>query len=189
MTGHPGAEILALWAGGDIDGNIASELGLHVESCAECLRNVDEIKRTREILAGHFAEPSEAELQQLRRELTRRLDQRRRGRRSYWSLASAAAVIVIATMPLTHRTTPIPPVAEQTIQLPVFPPSVHLALILPEEKEITSAPARRAHPEHAAGLRAVNLVPGANGSTELRLTTADPNVVILLAQTERPVEQ
>lgn len=188
MTRHPGVQILALWAGGDIDGHAASELGLHVECCAECRRNVEEIKRTREILAGYLAEPSATELQQLRTGLTQRLDQRRRSRGWCWSLAGAAVAIVIATMPL-HRTAPVPPVAERTIQLPAFSASLHLALILPEEKQITARRAPRAHPEQQAGLRAVNFVPGANGSTELRLTTADPNVVILLAQTERTVEQ
>src|SRR5690348_3960853 len=104
MNGHPAAEILALWAGGEIDGIVVSELGLHLESCAECRRNVDEIKRIREILVGSFEEPSEIELQQLRTGLIRALDKRGRTGRWCWSLASAAAVMVVVTLLLTHRT-------------------------------------------------------------------------------------
>lgn len=189
MTGHPAAEILALWAGGDIDGDVRAELGLHLESCAECRRNVDEIRRTREILAASFEEPSETDLRQLRIGLLRSIEKRRRTARWCWSLAGAVAVLALVTMPTTHRTAPISPVAERNIQLPAFPASVHLALTLPEKKRIPAKPASRADLEQQTGLRAVNFVPGANGSTQLRLTTADPNVIILLTETESRVEQ
>ncbi len=66
---------------------------------------------------------------------------------------------------------------------------MHLALNLPEVKRVTRPPVRRSNDRPEVGLRAVNLVPRADGSTELRLITADPNVVILLPVVERTIQQ
>lgn len=189
MNRHPAAEILALWTGADLDRDVTSELGLHLEGCAECRRKVEEIKRAQELLAASFEEPSEADLLQVRVGLRQSLEKRRL-LLWCWSLAGAAAALVLATVGVTHRSAPVAALEERTIQLPPFPISTRVALEVPDSKQIAKAHLQRRRTEQPTGLRAVNFVSGADGSTLLRLTTADPNVIILLPQpTERTVEQ
>jgi hypothetical protein len=189
MTGHPAAEILALWAAADLDPHVTSEVGLHLESCAECRGYVGEIKHTREVLAGCWEEPSEADLFQLRIGLGRSLERRRRTARWCWSLAAAASALVFMFGGVSHRSARVPAVTQESIQLPPLRISMPVALDIPAVKQVGRPRAQRPRAGQDAGLRGVNFVPRADGSTELRLTTADPNVIILLPRTETTVEQ
>jgi anti-sigma factor RsiW len=187
MNAHPDPKALALWAGGETDA--AEELGSHLQQCAECRGTVEEFERTRELLLGALAEPSEFDLQLVRRGVARHLDVRQRGLRWSWSLCGALAALVVVCIFSRHREQPTLAVAQPAVQLPILRKPMHLALSLPEVKRVTRPPVRRSNDGAEAGLRAVNLVPRADGSTELRLTTADPNVVILLPVVERRIEQ
>lgn len=188
MSKHPGEEVLALWAGGELDGSVAPEVNRHLEACTECRGRAEEIRSVRELLQGAFAEPSEADLQQLRSGLERLL-KKRQATRWCWSLASAAAGLVFVLVGVSHRSTPVPIVPERTVQLLTLTRPVHLALNIPDTKPVVKRRVLPSRAEQPAGLRAVNFVPGADGSIQLRLTTADPNVIILLPTTERTGEQ
>lgn len=189
MSGHPQLEVLALWAGGDLEGSASLDVGMHLDSCAECRGSVEEIRRTQDFLRGAFEEPSEADLQLVRYGVAGRLVLQGRTARWCWSLVSSAAGLVLVAAIVMHRNAPVPAVAEPAIQLPAWYVPVHPALEIPELSRAERPPAQRAHALEDAGLRAVNFVARPDGSTQLRLTTADPNVVILLPPTERTVEQ
>jgi hypothetical protein len=87
-----------------------------------------------------------------------------------------------------QRKTPTAP--ERALQLPPSHDRMHFALNIPEVKRLERSPRRRpTHSPEDAGLRTVNFVARADGTTQFRVTTADPNVVILLSPLERTVEQ
>jgi len=189
MSGHPDPHELALWAGGDLHLSDAPRVGLHLDGCAECRQTVEEIESTQVLLRSAFAEPSEVDVESVRGGLARRLAARQRTARWCWSMGCAAAALLILFLGATYRKLPVPPVAERSIQLPRLSAPAHVELEIPEVKQVARPRPQRPHAREEAGLRAVNLLPGADGSLELRLTTADPNVIILLPPTERTVEQ
>ena len=189
MSGHPDPQVLALWVGGDLEVDAASRVGLHLDACAECRETVEEIERSKAILQSSFPEPLEVDLESVRRGVARTLAGRRRTVRWGWSLGSAAAALVLVFAGLTNRKPRVPIAPELVVQLPPFPIRIHLALEIPDEKRTIGSRHQRAHAGGEAGLRAVNFVPRADGSTELLLITADRNVVILLPPTERTIEQ
>jgi anti-sigma factor ChrR (cupin superfamily) len=189
MSGHPDSRTLALWVGGDLDAKSASTVGLHLDGCAGCRGTVGEIEKAQAMLRSAFPEPSEVDLQWVRCGVTRSLEDQRRTARWCWSLGSAAAALVLLFAGITHRQAPVPAAPVNTVQLPALSVPIHLALEIPEVKRTVLLRPERSRTRSEAGLRSVNFVPGADGSTQLRLTTADPNVIILLPPTERMIEQ
>ncbi len=189
MNGHPDPQTLALWAGADLKPDAAAEVELHSEDCAECRRTVHEIEKAQQLLRSAFEEPSETDLARVRRGIAWGLETRRRTARWCWSFATLAASLVLLFLGLMHRKALLPTPQESTVRLPLVAVRIQLALEIPELKQMERG--RRPHPHigPTAGLRAVNFVPSANGSVQIKLTTADPNVIILLPSAERTVEQ
>lgn len=189
MNGHPDMQALALWAGGDLEPDIAAELESHLRNCAACRGTVDEIEKAQELLRSAFNEPSEADLARVRRGIAGALEGRRRTARWCWSFGAVAASLMLLFVGLTHRKAPLQTREESPIELPLVTLRMHLMLGIPEVKRMERPSARRSPKEVEPGLRTVDFVPGVDGSSQLRLTTADPNVVIILPRKETTVEQ
>jgi hypothetical protein len=189
MTGHPDPHTLALWVGGDLDGHAAPKVKLHLEACPNCRKTVEEIEATQLLLQFAIREPSEAELLGVRRGISRGLRHRRRMILWSWSLGSAAAILVLLFAVVTPPPPPVPPAQKGMVQLPLPQRRMYPGLEIAEVKRVERRSSRRAFEGVGAGLRAVNFARGPHGLTQMRLTTTDPNIVIILPSTETAIEQ
>ncbi len=188
MSGHPDPHTLALWAGGDLDSIAKFKLAPHVNSCAQCRQTIQELERAKAMLQGAFAEPFETDLQWVRCGVAERLKAQRGTKRWSWFPGTAfAALAVFVSIAVMRRDLPEPLKQKEPVLLPIPHVPMQLALTIPDLKRVGRP--RPTHNPREAGLRTVNLVARTDGTTQFRITTADPNVVILLSPMERTVEQ
>jgi anti-sigma factor RsiW len=190
MMEHVREEQLALYASGDLAPREDSALGAHLRSCRQCQRVLADFRNTRSFIESSLRDPEPEDLTQLRDRIATRLQQRSRWRTSdirlRWFPAGAAAMIalVIIGLSLTHRIT--------VLQRP----SQDVARATPVEKtkaapSIDAAPVRGVAANHRHsyrrrdGIRSVAVIARANEPPVIRITTLDPNVVILWHINER----
>jgi len=183
MTEHPKEKDLALYAGNDLPDTEAVLVRRHLAECAGCESLAEEFAAAGEWLASCKSEPLARELRSVRENVMRRMAPRRAGFR-WWQwlpvpLACAAAALYWAG---GDRTTgrPLEQSADQR---------VHIALATPKPAAPVPAQARmtrrKRRAETVPGVRAVALITPPGRAAVIRLTTADPNVVILLEADER----
>ncbi|MDQ2839446.1 MAG: hypothetical protein M3Y72_00060 [Acidobacteriota bacterium] len=195
MNDHPTDQVLALYSSCDVSSSEYAQLTAHLDSCQTCRSALDDLKDVQQLLRAAFPEPDDLELQHLRASIIERVDRQKGTNRRPWVWnAAIAAVTTIAFIVTVHRgnfglpdTSPplyvrsIPPPVQIASELPLpSAPVLMTRLSLPPGSR--SARARRSHAE--AGIRAAVWNIRSNGSSQLKLTTADANVVILLPLTK-----
>jgi hypothetical protein len=175
---HIREERLALCASGDL-----SDIEQHLSGCAVCQQVLAEFEQTRELLANSRCEPAEEDLQEVRTRVMSRLEkQARTEHRLRWSAGVAAAAAIFALC-LFH----LNPSQPTTVSLPSaprrpMPPATEqIARSAPDAKRKTI----HVHCVETPGLRSVALIARADGTSLIKMTTTDPNVVILLPSEER----
>ncbi len=182
MNTHPNELSLALYAGGELDTPERSGVAAHLAICGECRGTIAEIENVRQLLSSAFPEPTHEDLQLVRKTVSDRVKNSRRGRRLWhWdtAVAAVAGVVKICAL-LLNRKQPDTALKQEPIQLPSIRPIPRQFSDLSwsaTPKQHRSR-ARGAHVQ--AGIRAALLVTGLDGSSHLKLITADPNIVILL---------
>lgn len=175
MTEHIADERLSLYATEDLVPEEQRSVAAHVEACAKCRTTVAEFRETQRFLNDSLADPGAADLLAVREGVSERLRQpRNAARRWAWGLAAAAAMLAFLIAALRFESHPAMPPR----------PSLAVARLAPP-KEALSRPAEVpvSHTRHArhrdAGIRSVALITRAHQPPVIKMTTADPNVVIL----------
>ena len=175
MKEHIAEEQLALYAAGDLAAEEQRAVAAHVEDCADCRNTATEFRQTRTFLSESLSDPDAADLFVVRESVLRGLaHQRNGGRRWAWMLAGAAAILALAVVSLRFE--------GQPAIAPLKPPAVLPGKILPlETPHVQTAILRNRHTRarDAAGIRSVALITRANQPPLIKMTTADPKVVIL----------
>ena len=177
MIEHVSDERLALYAGGDTTEREASAISQHLRSCEECRSAMAAFENVRDLLACSYGEPEPSDLCEIRQRIARETERAAGGNRWAWLLAgtAAAALVLISLAGIRQQRpaskTPVP--AIQLIAPPIMPapPLVEI----PTLRNI----ARRTVRKREAAIRSVALITRANEPSLIRMTTADPNVVIL----------
>jgi hypothetical protein len=186
MMEHIREERLALYAGGDLPVNERGVVTAHLNECCECLTRLREFQEAQNFVLAALKDPERDELAEVREHLAAKL---RLGRstekRRVWWFAGAAAAAALLTVALTldHR----PAVKQETIAFSQ-PQPAKKATATPELQAIQRpivAPRRKPSRNREVGIRSVALIARENQPSILKMTTADPNVVILWQSNER----
>lgn len=168
MSCHASLPDLALFSAGDLDDAQQTAIAAHVAGCPECRARVSEFRSISTTLSQWTVEPSTEDLQCVRETIARQIATRPTVAVHWFTWAiGAAAIFLLLVVTLKQSVRPAPQLNTGVIELP--------RLQLPE---IRFAPQRELKPGPAAlqaGLRKVSLEAGM-----LKITTADPNVIIYL---------
>ncbi len=146
---------------------------------SQYLRDDNDWQRVRQRLLEAMGEPSDEDLRAVREAVKSRIaGERIRGRRWWiWNAVAAAAcavaVLSVVDLRVSHRESKPVAVRQLELNAPVVASRELADLAVPHR-----APVRRER--LSAGIRSVVWTTADDGSSELKLTTADPNVVILL---------
>lgn len=175
MKHHMNEARLALYLRADLSGSDQRDVARHVETCAECQNTLADLSRGYELLTGSLGEPTPAELRALRTAVAARIQARGRGplwRRWAFAASAAVATIILLSNPRQENRIPHPPVPP--------PPQTSLARIAPtvslaRKTEIPREPRKRTVP----AARTMTLLTRADRPAWLKISTSDPNVVIL----------
>ena len=177
MTAHTSEEQLSLYAAGDLDAVTSAKIAAHVSGCESCRAQVDQFRDTLRLIASSFPEPSAEDLSTFRAGLLEQLHRPKQRRASWtWALAAATAVLALVLLLPRNERRPAAHVASESLALAPLPQPV-VQLATPGVQPAVSRHTRRPQPE--AGIRSVALVTRPNQPALIRMTTADPNVVIL----------
>ena len=160
---------VALYAGGD---PVDAEVVRHISECAGCRRFAEEM--TAEI--ERWKQPgaiSEEAIEELRRRVMAEIE-RPRGRRFLFPAAIAAAIVLAAALGI--RTLPRQESSPQPVAALSRPQ--HGADSRPAASRLVSTPARQIH--QAARRTQRPVPPNSTRASVIKLLTDDPDVVILL---------
>ena len=186
MTEHISEERLALYAGRDLPADEAANVEAHLRGCGECQAQAGEYRKTQEFLAAAVLDPEPDELREVRAGIARRLRDHRRRATALWVWPAAAAAVlalffVASILRLdTHTSDSMRPMVthvktpETLWMTPVFP-APHLEI----------AALRKKRPDRRPGIRTVALLRRPDEPALIKMTTSDPNVVILWEASER----
>lgn len=169
MNHHASLPDLALFSAGDLDDAQQAAVAVHVSGCPECRARVSEFRSIETALSQWTVEPSAEDLQCVRETTVRHIATRPTAAAHWFPWAiGAAAILLLLVVTLKQSVRPAPQLNTGVIELP--------RLQLPEMQLV---PRREQRPKpagsQAAGMRNVSLENGV-----LKMTTADPNVVIFL---------
>ena len=168
-------EQVALLAGGD---PVSSDVMAHVAACEKCRQYEVELRAAIDVWRQEPDIPEEV-LAQVRRGVLSRVN--RRPRVTWWIAAAAAAVVVIALL------LPIRRHQELTLAPPAAPaaPVLKPPALKPPETTVAAAPKRvQPVPASMPASKTARRSAGSAGSTVIKLFTDDPDVVILLVDSE-----
>ena len=180
MNEHPDVELLALYAGGELVARERHALTAHLRVCDDCQRELAELQSTRQLLARALPEPSDIDVRAVRDSLVRRLRLVPTTDHRMWRWAGAFAAVAFTIVAFAVNRKELAPamrMAEQTAQSQSLPLLVGPTLELPLQ-ELHRVRVRRRRP--GGGIRDVALLARRDGPSQLKLSTADPNVVILI---------
>jgi anti-sigma factor RsiW len=177
MMEHIPEETLALYAGGDLPADEAIRVDVHLRACSECEVLVREYREAQELLAASVQDPELEELRELRDGIAARLSSGRRRAESWiwWAGAGAAAAIALLFASTFHQPVAAPVKAPETLWLKPALPAPHLEMAVVRKKRI----------RRESGIRTVALLTRPDEPSFIKMTTSDPNVVILWQPTER----
>ena len=184
---HIPEEQLALYVGGDLEGSDFRTAEEHLRECVECRVSLSEFQSSATALQIGLSEPTADDLRAVRQVLVRRLGQRKQAAgRWAWVMATAAAATIATVVLFNWKQSPLPTansLATSTAFLrvpyqPLFEPSI-------PNLRVAVEPVRARPHRPAPGLRTVTLLAEGDGPPILRMTTSDPNVVILWQLDER----
>lgn len=183
---HISDEQLALYAGGDLTREETGAVEEHLRDCAECQALLADLRDSRAVLLECLREPAADELRSVRHRVVQRLQKQAGGR---WIWVTAAAAIIVAGLFLNwkqpRRARHSNTVATAYLRVP-YRPKVQMSI--PNlTANVEPVRARRHHP--APGLRTVALLAERDGPPILKMTTSDPDVVILWQLNERTQRQ
>ncbi|MBV8550073.1 MAG: zf-HC2 domain-containing protein [Acidobacteriaceae bacterium] len=179
---HVREEQLALYAGGDLASEEANTVATHLAGCPACRGALAEFRDAQAFFCSSAREPEAGELYDVRQRLVAKLERRTQGERRWvWQLAGAAvmAAVIVLAVAFEHRpavSSKAEPMVARAVapELPVAPPPVQQPVGM---RRVTAHTRRSGHRE--AGIRSVSLIARADQPPVIRMTTADPNVVIL----------
>jgi len=181
---HISEQRLALYAGGDLPPEEAANVEVHLRSCGDCEWIAGEYQRTQEMMAAAVQDPEPEELRELRAGITARLSDRPRQAVGWiWWAAAASAALVLLFALMSQRTRLGDgggPVVAQT----KVPETIWLTPALPIP-HLETAVLRKQRTRQRPGIRTVALLTRPDEPSFLRMTTSDPNVVILWQPSER----
>lgn len=174
---HICEEQLALYAWEDLSSQESSAVTAHLQNCGQCRKALSEFQEARSFVTGSLQNPEANELAEVRTCLTAELQpQQIKARPWAWWSSGVAAALAIVTLPhiFEHR-----PVVTQKIEPLVLTENINPGptLRIPLTPVAVSRP-KQLRPQKA-GIREVTLISQANRESIVKMTTADPNVVIL----------
>lgn len=174
MSKHVSQDRLALYAGGDLSIREANAVADHLSGCAECRTALAEFEEMRNLVTSSCREPELLDLYEVRERVNSRLAAAEGRKHWMWGLAGAAAMASVLVSLFIIRQQPQ---KSDPVQLAAQPPS---PLMLPPPR-LTELPImhRGAMPHLKPGVRSVALITRAEEPPLIRMTTTDPNVVIL----------
>lgn len=175
---HIREEQLALYAAGDLAPHDKSATAAHVQNCGTCQAIVAGFHEVQDFVSSALLDPAADELMEVRDGIRIKLRERRswagRGWAAWAAVAAAAAAMIffgIEHKPITAPQ-PVPPVAQlKPLEMP------HLQI-----RQVVLHKPRVRHRD--AGIRSVDLIARADQPPLIKMTTADPNVVILWQSNE-----
>ncbi|HEY3455711.1 MAG TPA: hypothetical protein VGK64_13985 [Bryobacteraceae bacterium] len=177
MNAHVSEEILALYVRGDLPEHDSRSVARHVDECQDCKQVIADISFSYEIFTNSLNDPTAAELATLRSAVMGKLRADAAESRSWvWLFAAAASVLLcLAALiwrgerqelpPMARLPRPGPPAVMPPPEPPIATPRTH----------VTQAPRKRIEP----GMCAATLITKAGQPAYLKMSTSDPNVVIL----------
>ncbi len=175
MSAHVTENQLALYAGGDLDPVEAGAVAAHLGECEACRASLAAFEQLETLLKMSFAEPEADELSAVRRKIREKLSRKHQRRGWKWAWAAAAAAVAVVTSLVSFESRA--PKAEVPVVAQVPPPPVP-AMRFVETPHLERTGERRER-RSQAGLHTVALITRADAPPLIRMTTADPNVVIL----------
>lgn len=184
MSGHPDERLLALYAGGELAAEERQEIAAHVAGCSGCQGELRELQSVRELLAAAFTEPGEEDLRAVRQGLAAGLRDKPKSNAGIWLWAGCAAAAAASFLVVLNVKEGAPSpirIDEPTVQIQSLPPVERPMLPLP--LPLRAAAERGRHVRKATrdeGIREVAWIARRDAPPQLRVRTADPNVVILL---------
>ena len=187
---HVPEKRLALYAWGDLAPQDQCAIAAHIQSCRQCRAALSEFQETQNLVTTSLQNPEANELSEIRARLTAKL-QSRQSSGSPWSWWGAAVAAALALLVLPNIVEHRPSVIQNAKPVEVSP--VLAANLNPGPSlRIPLTPIASLHPRRTrsqkAGIRAVTLILQADWEPVIKMTTADPDVVILW-QANKRVEQ
>jgi anti-sigma factor RsiW len=184
MTGHPCEEELALYSTGDLDAESLGAIAGHVGGCGECRERVAEFERIGQLVAnlGSEREPEnfDDDLNDVRQRVLNQVNTARAWRRRFEWAAAAAALIALAVL-LHREPSPRVEMRSATTATAAMPNAVTATATARPDQRVSVVPVvRHKRAGRSAGLRSIALITRQGNGDLIRITTADPNVVILL---------
>ena len=174
---HIREEQLALYAWGDRPLLESNAVTAHLQACGPCRKALSEFQEARSFVTGSLQNPGANELSEVRINLAAKLQpqQFRISPWAWWATGIAAALgLLILPRVAEHR-----PVAPQKIEPLMLTENINPGPPL----QIPLTPVAASRPKHLrfpkAGIRSVTLISQADREPVVKMTTADPNVVIL----------
>ncbi len=173
-------EQLALYASSDLNPQESAAVSEHLVHCAPCRQTLADLQVSLQLFAEIPVAPDCEDLRSLRSGVMQRLRKNRRQSRFVQAaaIAASAGLVIIAPLLLRDkardRRTPVIANLQSLAPSPI--PSLDSRDLVP----VRPVHHRLRKRHSMAGLRAVALNIRPDGRSELRMATADPNVVILL---------
>jgi hypothetical protein len=173
-------ELLALSLSGDLEADQRAAVSAHVKECDICRNVMAELQLSQQRLTNTFAEPAEEDLRSVRIAIKGRVAPHF-GRRLWFSVAALAVGLAIFLSPVLFRRNTEDRVHRvATAQRNDILPEPRLEQKIPNLKSPEQVHRRVHRAVTEAGLRNVMLTTNASGKSELRMVTADPDVLILM---------
>lgn len=174
MMYHVSESQLALYSTGDLESMELELVARHLADCTECRERSAEFKNLQGVFSNLQIEPTSDDLRQMRVQTMQaiRTNQRHSG---LWRWAPAAAAVVAIVLLFRGNHTPVPE------NHPVRPKFVAVQRSLQPEAPVHVIPVvRPIHRRPPAGLKSIALLTTADHEPTIKITTFDPNVIILL---------
>jgi hypothetical protein len=180
MNRHISEEMLALYLSGDLPHDQNTAIGEHLSSCGECRTSLSEFNQAQSLLAEAFREPVWDDLMELRQRIADRVRARRSTQQWIWWLSGAAAMVLFLFLGV-HRPSEVAYRVPVNTAAHVTKPR-NLAPVPPEPHPSPRTRAEMVRVKRrpvAPGIRSVALITRADQPPVIRISTTDPNVIIL----------
>jgi hypothetical protein len=178
---HVREEQLALYAWGDLPPQENSAVASHVGSCGQCQKVLAEFHEARSFVISALQNPGANELSEMRTRLTASLQLSQSSERRWaWWGAGVAAALALFILPHSFEKRPVVMKRAKPV---VAPSLLRESINSGPTLRIPLTPIAASRPRHLrpqkAGIRTITLITQADQEPMIKMTTADPNVVIL----------
>jgi hypothetical protein len=172
-------EQLALYTSSDLNPEEGAGVSEHLVKCAPCRQTLADLQLSLQLFAEISVAPNSEDLRSLRNDVMQRLRKNRSQSRSVRAAAIAASLGLLIA-PLLLRDKAHDQRANTVAHLQSLAPPPIPSFNPPDLVPVRPVYYRVRKHNSVAGLRAVAFNTRPEGRPELRISTADPNVVILL---------